>query len=162
MNSKYSYQSSYKISPQQDNFDLLAKFTQKRYFWYKAEKNEHHYWILHIQINWSTKFQLKIAILRCWTKFAKKRSFWSKAEKVRIPITICIFLSPSVRTFSLKLQLPFLGKNSPKKGISSRKRKKWTWLLNSAYSNYWKYEISAWNNNFDFLEQICPKKLFPV
>ena len=48
-----------------------------------------------------------------------------------------------------------------KKGISSQKRKKWTLLLSSAYSNWSKYKISAWNNNFDFLEQLCPKTVLP-
>ena len=81
--------------------------------------------------NFSLKWQFCVA----GPRLPKKRYFWSKAEKVRIPIEICIFKSASVRTFSLKLQFPFLGQNWPNNGISSLKRKKWTSLLNSAYSS---------------------------
>ena len=48
----------------------------------------------------------------------------------------------------------------PKRGISTQKQKKWTASLNSAYSNYSSYQISASTDNFGFLEQICPKRVF--
>ena len=48
-----------------------------------------------------------------------------------------------------------------KKGVSGQNRKKWTASLNSAYSNYSRYQISASTDNFDFLEQICPR-VFPI
>ena len=38
-----------------------TNFTQKGYFRSKAEKNENHRWIFHIQIWISTEFQLKVA-----------------------------------------------------------------------------------------------------
>ena len=34
--------------------------------------------------------------------------------------------------------------------------------MNSVYSNYTKYQISAETENFDFLDQICSKRVFPV
>ena len=34
----------------------------------------------------------------------------------------------------------------------------WTPLLNSASSNYSRYQISAYTDNFDILDQIYPKK----
>ena len=34
--------------------------------------------------------------------------------------------------------------------------------MNSAYSNWSSYQISAETDNFDFMDQICPKKVFPV
>ena len=32
--------------------------------------------------------------------------------------------------------------------------------MNLAYSNYFSYQILAQIDNFDFLDQICPKKAF--
>ena len=49
-----------------------------------------------------------------------------------------------------------------KKGVSDQKQKKWTSSLNSAYSNYFRYQISAKTDSFNFLDQICPKRLFPI
>ena len=34
--------------------------------------------------------------------------------------------------------------------------------MNSVYSNYTRYQISAETDNFDFLDQICSKRVFPV
>ena len=44
----------------------------KRVFPVKTEKSEHDQWILHIRINISTKFQLKLTILIFWTNLPKK------------------------------------------------------------------------------------------
>ena len=43
-----------------ERFWFLEQISQKQYFHSKAEKNEYHHWILHIQINPSAKFQIKI------------------------------------------------------------------------------------------------------
>ena len=50
----------------------------------------------------------------------------------------------------------------PKKGISNQKQKEWTSPLNSPYSNQCSYQISVSTDNFDFLDQICPKRVFPI
>ena len=50
----------------------------------------------------------------------------------------------------------------PKKRVTHLKQKKWTPPLNSAYWNWSRYQISAWTDNFDILDQICPKSVFPV
>ena len=52
--------------------------------------------------------------------------------------------------------------NLPKKGISSLKQIKSKPTLNSSYSNWCRHQISAYTDNFDFLEQIHPKRVFPV
>ena len=85
----------------------------------RKQKTDRHYWILHIQISLSNKFQVKLVIL--------------------------IF------------RLNFL-----KKGISGWKWEKWAWPLDSAYSSYAKYQISASAANFDCLDQTCPKWAFLV
>ena len=56
----------------------------------------------------------------------------------------------------------FFWPNLIKKGIFSQKRKKWTSPLNSAYSSYPWYRISAETSNLDILDQICPKRVFLV
>ena len=40
--------------------------------------------------------------------------------------------------------------------------KKWTPPLNSEYSNKPRYQVLHWTNNFDVLDQICPKRVFAV
>ena len=58
----------------------------------ETQKNEHHYWILHIRISLSTNFQLKLTIAIFWTKFAKKGSYFqSKTDKIDTTIEFCIF-----------------------------------------------------------------------
>ena len=40
--------------------------------------------------------------------------------------------------------------------------KKWTLTLNSVYSYYSKYQVLPWTDNFIFLDQIYPKRVFQV
>ena len=40
--------------------------------------------------------------------------------------------------------------------------KKWTLLLKSAYSNKSRYQVSPLADNFDFLDQIVPSRVFPT
>ena len=47
--------------------------------------------MLHIQISFGTKFQLKLTILIFCTKFIQKGYFRSKTEKVNITIEFSIF-----------------------------------------------------------------------
>ena len=56
-------------------------------------KNEHHYWILHIQISLTTNFQLKLTNAIFWTRFAKKGSYFqSKRDKINATIVFCILV----------------------------------------------------------------------
>ena len=96
-----------------------------------------------------------------WTNFAQKGYFHTKTKKLNISIEFCMFELVQVPNFSLKWQFWFFGTNLPKKGVSTQNQKKWTASLNSAYSNYSSYQISASTDNFGFLDQIFPKTVFP-
>ena len=80
------------------------------------------------------------------TKFAQKERFCLK-KQVNTPIEFCIFFW-------------FSRPNLPKKVISDRKLKKLAPLLNSAYSNYSWYQISAYTDNFDFGPNLPKKRYF--
>ena len=66
-----------------------------------------------------------------------------------ISVCITVHLKLTVLNFLTKLH---------KKRTSSWKGKQWTPPLNSRYSNYASYHISAWNDNFDFFDHIGPKR----
>ena len=71
-------------STQRDNFDFLDQICPKRYFQSKTEQVftiHHHQGILHIWISQGTKFQLKVIILKFWTKFIPERYFQWKTEQ---------------------------------------------------------------------------------
>ena len=145
---------------------LGTKFQQKLtilILWTKfALKGKWKKGILLIQISLGAKFQLKLTVLIFWTKFAQKGYFQSKTQKMNITIEFYIFELVLVPTFTLNNQLWILGPNLPKKGISCWKWKNWTSPLHFAYSNYFEYQISLYTNNFEFRDQICPKRAFSV
>ena len=128
----------------------------------KIEKSEQHHWLQHIRFSLGNKFQLQLTIFTFWTKFAQKGYFRSKTEKLNITIEFCMFELVYVPNVSLKWTFWFFGPNCPKQSISGRKLKKWTSLLNSPYLNYFKYQVSPWTDNFHFLDQISPKRVFPI
>ena len=64
--------------------------------------------------------------------------------------------------FQLQLIILTFGPNLPKKHSSNQKQKMWTSPLNSACSNLCRHQISASTDNFDFLDQICPERVFPL
>ena len=86
----------------------------------------------------ASKFSLKLTTLTFSTKFSKKRAFLIRNKKN------CKYWQ--------------FGANLPKKGASSEKAKKWTATL----KDYKSYQISASTDNFDFLDQICQKRVFPI
>ena len=98
-----------------------TKFAPKKVFSVQNGKNEHHRWILLIQISIGTKFQLKLTILIFLSKFIQKGYFWSKTEN--ITTEFCIFELVWVPNFSLDQQFSFFGSNLPKKGASGLKLK---------------------------------------
>ena len=114
---------------------------------------------MHTQISLSTNFQLKLTTLIFWTKYAPKKVFFIKNRKGEYQRWILHIISISTK-FQLTLTILIFWTNLPKKGISGQKQKKSTSSLNSAYSNWSGYQISACTNHFDFLGQICPKGCF--
>ena len=57
---------------QLQQFWFLKKFPKKSILPVEITKNEHNYWVLHIQISRSTNFQLKLTVAIFWTKFFHK------------------------------------------------------------------------------------------
>ena len=53
---------------------------KKVYFRSKSEKNEHHYWVLHVEISLSSNFQLKVTVSLFWTKFAHTKGSYFQSE----------------------------------------------------------------------------------
>ena len=82
LNCVFSNWSKNGISVWNNNFSSFDQICPKMVFLLKSRKGHHHYWILHLQINLRTKFQIKIAILHWWTKFAQNRYFRSNIEKL--------------------------------------------------------------------------------
>ena len=82
------------------NFDFFGPTLPKRVFLFVNKINEHHYWVLYIEIGLTMKFQPKLTILIFWTKFAKKRNLRSKTEKSRFwvrPWSLLTILNFSTR-----------------------------------------------------------------
>ena len=98
---------------------------------------------MHIRISLDMKYRLKLKILIFWTKFVPKKVFSVKNGKSEHHYWI-LHIQISIATkFPLKLTILIFRANLPKKGISGQKQKKWTSPLNSAYSNWSGYQISA-------------------
>ena len=67
-------------------------FPKKEIYSSKEKKFEYHHWIQHIQLNLSTKFQLKQMILIFWIIFAQKGYYLFKTVKtVQMDIIIIEF-----------------------------------------------------------------------
>ena len=86
LNSVCSNQSRYQMSLSTNNFDQICP---KRIFLVKIRESEHRHWILHIRINQSTAFQLKLTILILWFPISKKKK--KKKEEFHLNITIFFF-----------------------------------------------------------------------
>ena len=100
-----------------------------------------------------TKFSLKLTILTFWTKFFQKGHFWLEKKTVNID---------NLDQICPRWQFLLFGPHCPKQAISGQKQKKWTSPLNSAYLNHFKYRVSRWIDNFNFMDQICPKYVFSI
>ena len=111
------------------NWQFWTKFAQKRRCRSKT-KIEHHHWILHIRISLVSgdnfNFLDKIYPKRAFPVENKKSEHHHWVLHIRITLSI---------KFHLKLKILNFWPSLPKKGISSRKWKKWAASLNSAYSN---------------------------
>ena len=97
---------------------------KKVYFRLKSEKNEHHYWILHIQISLSTNFQLKLTVAIFGPNLPKKGSYFqSKKDQIDTTIEFCIFELVFASNFALIKPFWNFGPNLPKEDIYVRKQK---------------------------------------
>ena len=115
-----------------------TKFAKKGYFWSKTRKANSifFHWIFFIGIRLATKISLKLTILIFWTKFSTQKGISDgKWEKMNTAFEFCKFELIYVSSFTLNWQYWQFRLKLPKKGISGRKRKKWTSSLHSAYSN---------------------------
>ena len=133
-------------------------------FMVRNRKIEHHHCIPLIQISLGTKFQLKLTILIFLTTFTQKGFFWSKTEKVNTTYFQRNSAYPNQfnAKFQLKLTILILRIKFAQKGIPSQKLKKLT-SLNSAYSDQsLGTKIFALTDDFDFFDEICPKRIFLV
>ena len=137
----------------------MDQICPKREFLDENEKSEQHHWILHIRTRPATKFQLKLTILTFWSKSGQKGYPRSKTENRHWILYIRITLGIK---FHLKLTTSIVWTKFPQKEYFLSEQKKWTPPLNSAYWNYSGYQISAWTDNFDFMDQIFPNQIFPV
>ena len=133
--------------------DLQQKNTHK--------KNGNQHSTLHIRISLGTNIQLKMTILIFWTKFAQKGYIQLKTEKANLTIKFCRFESLYVPNFSLNWQFWFFGPNLPKNFISGQKKRKVS-IINEFCILELVNVPNFTLNNFDFLEQIWPKRVFPV
>ena len=136
---------------------------KKVYFRSKTQKNEHRYWILHIRINLSTNFQLKLTIAIFGTKFAKNDSYCQpKTGKIDTIIEFCIFQLVFLSDFTLHKQFWIFGPNLLKKDIYGQKLKKWASSLNSAYLNCLGTTFQLKPTIFIFLTRFTQKGFFLV
>ena len=140
-------------------FCFLNQICPKRVFTVENGKIEHHHWMLHTRVSLGTKFHFNQTILILMPNLPKNGISKRKQKTDRHYWILHIQISLSNK-FQVKLVILIFRPNFLKKGISGWKWKKWAWPLDSAYSSYAKYQISASAANFDFLDQICPKGYF--
>ena len=81
-------------------------------------------------------------------KFTQKGYFLSKPKKVNTTNQFCIFELVSVPNFSLSWQI------SPTKKVNI--------AIEFCVFSLCKQQISLFTHNFEYLEQICAKRIFPV
>ena len=86
----------------------------------------------------------------------------SKTEQVNITIEFYIFEIVEVPHFNLNWQFRIFGPNYHKKSNSDLKKRKIKITIEySTYSNYFKFQISASPNNYDFLQQFFQTRIPP-
>ena len=112
------------ISHWTNNLEFSDQTCPRRIFMVKNRKSERHHWILHIQINLGTKFQLK----QFWFfgPDLPQKGFSGLKQKKWTPnifyITLHIQIS-LVRNFSSNWQFLFFGPNLPKTVFPVENRK---------------------------------------
>ena len=99
-------------------------------------------------------------ILNFWTKFVQGGYLWSKTEEVNIIIEFRIFKLFLVPNLSINWQFWFFRSDLPRKSFSGLKQKKVDTTIEFFIVKL--VPISAQTDNFEFLDQIYPKRVFPV
>ena len=117
-------------------------------------KSEEHRWI--IPISWSIKSHYRHKKVEFGDQICPKDIFRVKNLKSEhyhwfLPTKVTLGTK-----FLIKLRLFIFWTKYTRKGFFFLKQKKWTAPLNS------EYQVSIWTNNFDFLDYIRPKRVFPV
>ena len=107
------------------------------------------------------QFHLQLKILVFGPNLPKKGISTRKQKRQQDHWILHIPVSLGIK-FHLKLTILIFWTKLPKNSISDQKQEQWTSRLNSACSNECRYQISAETDNFDFLDQICPKRVFPI
>ena len=122
---------------------VWTKFLQKECFWSKTDNvnNTIEFFMFKFLISLCTKFELKLTLFMFWTKFAKKGCLPSKIEKLNTTIKFGISELVLVSCQQKLTMLTFLSK-SGKHCASHLKGEHWTVLLNFAYLDQCRYQIS--------------------
>ena len=120
--------------------NFWIKLTQKGYF--RTKKNENYLWVLHIQINLDSKFQLQQTTLIFGTNFQKKVYFRSKTQKHEHYYWI-VHVQISLSTnFQHKLTIAIFRTKFDKKGSYFQSKTDIIDTTIEFYSNYSLYQIS--------------------
>ena len=135
----------------------------------KNRQSEHHHWFLLSQISLGIKFQVKLTILIFLTRFTKK-GFSGLKQKKQTPHIFYIILNIQislVQNFSSKYELRlriciFLDQICTKRYFQSKTEKVNIIIEFRIFKLVSWYQISSLTDNFDFFDQICPKRVFLV
>ena len=140
---------------------LSKQIFLKRILPIENKRNEHHYWVLYIGVNLSTKFQLKLGILIFWTKFVPESVFTIRNGKSKYHHWI-LHLRISLGTkFQVKLTLLiFWTKFVQKRCFWSIAEKVHTTIELDIFELVCVQNFRL-TDSFDFLDYIYPKRVFP-
>ena len=111
----------------------------------KNGKDEHHHWILHVQISLASKFHFKRTILNFGTKFAPKKVFPIKNRKSVHQWFLHIVISLDTK-FQLKLTILNFGTKFARKGHFCSKTEQVTMNMTGPPSNIWMFCITTQQN----------------
>ena len=132
-------------------------FFPKGYFWFKTEKMNITNKLCIFKL---TQLLVHDVINLLYYEHWKDKRKYFYVQKDNFDFLNQIFSKSLSAKFQLKLTILIFRTKFSKKSIFGLKQKKWTWPLNSAYSNYSRCLISTWNDNFNFLHEICLKRVF--
>ena len=124
-----------KLQPKLRILSFWTKFALKGYFPFKTEEVNIAIEFFIFELVYVPNFSLNWQFCVFGPDFPKKGYFQSKVEELNITIEFSIFELVLGPNFSLNWQFWFFGPHLPKKGVSDWKQKKWTWPLNSSYTN---------------------------
>ena len=130
-------------------FGFLNQICPKRALSVQNKTNKHHHQIQHIRIILDDKFQFEKTILVFWTKFALKGLYPSETEQMNMTTKFSIFVLVQMPSFVLIRQFCFFFYQIYSKRVFT-------------FQNRTDEQVSSYTENFDFLDQICPERLFLI